>query len=265
MSMNFTKMHGLGNDFVVIDATREDFSLTENQIRNMADRHEGVGFDQLLVLEQPSSRDADFRYRIFNADGGEVEQCGNGARCIARYIHDHHLLKGNEYHLETMGGTIRLLLEDEELISVEMGIPYINSRFKQVELSSGEALPITHVTVGNPHVVIPVSSLTKIDIAAQGQEISTHQQFPDGVNVGFMQIISPEWIILQVYERGSGQTFACGSGACAAVAAGRELGLLGEEVVVEQPGGALVIRWPDAKQPLIMVGPAETVFEGEWL
>jgi len=273
MEFEFTKMHGLGNDFVVIDGINQAIDLGEAQIRFIADRRFGVGCDQLLLVEKPQSSEAEFRYRIFNADGGEVEQCGNGARCFARFVLDNGLTTSQQIPVETAGGLIVLALEANGDVTVNMGVPRFNpqslpfiadapAKLYTLETSAGE-LEISAVSMGNPHAVLQVEDIESADVERLGPEIERHPRFPQRVNVGFMQIISPEAIRLRVYERGAAETLACGTGACAAVAAGRQQGKLGDSVKVSLPGGELVIRWHGENEPLYMTGPATRVFEGK--
>lgn len=272
MKLKFTKMHGLGNDFVVIDAHTQPVSLSPAQIRRMADRHFGIGCDQLLLVERPQG-DADFRYRIFNADGNEVEQCGNGARCFVRFVHDRGLSDKPEIRVETAGGLISPRLESNGLVTVNMGAP----RFSPAAIpfiADSEALTYTlalgdeHITIcalsmGNPHAVQIVEEVDSAPVAIQGPLIEAHPRFPQRVNAGFMQIVDPHHIRLRVYERGSGETLACGTGACAAVVAGIRLGQLESPVRVTTRGGELEIRWQGAQAPVWMTGPAVSVFQGE--
>jgi diaminopimelate epimerase len=273
MTMRFTKMHGLGNDFVVIDATREPVELTPERVRHIADRHFGVGCDQLLVVEPPSQAGVDFRYRIFNADGGEVEQCGNGARCFVRFVHEKGLTAKREIRVETRSGIIAPRLEDNGLVTVDMGVPVLEpARIPFVSDSDavvqpldvgGTMVPVTAVSMGNPHAVQVVADVDAAPVAVQGPLIEGHERFPARVNAGFMQVLSPSRIRLRVYERGAGETLACGTGACAAVVAGILRGLLVSPVRVETRGGELEIAWAGAGAPVMMTGPAVTVFEGE--
>jgi diaminopimelate epimerase len=272
MNINFSKMHGLGNDFVVIDAINQTVSLTPEQIRLIADRHFGIGCDQLLLVEKSQNPTADFVYRIFNADGGEVEQCGNGARCFARFVVDKGLTDKTLISVETRCGLIMLELEKNGEVSVNMGVPVFEpaslpfiadnqSLTYDIHTSAG-TLSIAAVSMGNPHMVLEVENVDKAEIEVLGPELERHSRFPERVNVGFMQIISPSEIRLRVYERGAAETLACGTGACAAVAAGRLQGKLAEIVKVSLPGGELVIRWTKENEPMYMTGPATHVFEG---
>lgn len=272
MEIKFTKMHGLGNDFVVIDAINQSINLTSEQIRYIANRRLGIGCDQLLMVEAPLTQQAEFRYRIFNADGGEVEQCGNGARCFARFVVEKGLTKNKKIPVETNSGLIVLSLEENGEVTVNMGVPIfepaslpfkadVMSTLYKLETSKGE-LDISAVSMGNPHAVLEVENVEHAAVEILGPEIEGHKRFPERVNVGFMQVISADSIKLRVYERGAGETQACGTGACAAVAAGRVLGKLAESVKVSLPGGELVIRWAGENEPLFMTGPAAHVFEG---
>ncbi len=268
----FTKMQGLGNDFVVIDATRSPITLTPAQLRFIADRHFGVGCDQLLMVEPARSADTDFYYRIFNADGGEVEQCGNGARCFVRYVHQRGLTDKKVIRVGTLAGIIEPRLEANGEVTVNMGVP----RFEpaQIPFTVPARLPlydlaidkniikINALSIGNPHAVQVVADADSAPVATQGPLIEAHPLFPQRVNAGFMQVVDRGHIRLRVYERGAGETLACGTGACAAVVAGIERGLLDARVTVSTRGGDLVIVWSGAGQPVLMTGPAVTVFDG---
>ncbi len=272
MKIKFTKMHGLGNDFVVIDGINQTLNLTTKQIQAMADRHFGIGFDQLLLVEKPVSADADFKYRIFNADGSEVAQCGNGARCFARFVRDKSLTTKDEIRVDTDAGQLLLFLNADGLITVNMGIPrhapaevpllveqealYYTVPVEGVDVSFGA------VSMGNPHAVIRVDSIDNAPVAHIGKTLESHTLFPQRANIGFMQIVNRSHIKLRVYERGAAETLACGSGACAAVVVGIEHGLLDSTVRVELAGGELNIHWTGRGQPVFMTGAAETVFEG---
>ncbi len=273
MKLRFTKMHGLGNDFVVIDATRAPVELTPARVRAIADRHFGVGCDQLLVVEPATRPEVDFRYRIFNADGGEVEQCGNGARCFVRYVHEKGLTDKREIRVETRSGLIAPSLREDGLVTVEMGvpelaparIPFLSDSDAVVQpLAVGEVtVAITAVSMGNPHAVQVVADVDSAPVAMQGALIECHERFPARVNAGFMQVIDAHHVRLRVYERGAGETLACGTGACAAVVAGILRGLLESPVRVDTRGGALEISWAGPGTAVLMTGPAVTVFEGE--
>ena len=273
MKFRFSKMHGLGNDFVVIDGVRQAIALTPAQIRFLADRHFGVGCDQLLLVERPTHPDVDFRYRIFNADGGEVEQCGNGARCFVRFVHEQGLTETREIRVETLGGVISPRLEADGTVTVDMGVPVLEPEripfastsaevVQPLEVDGG-SIEITAVSMGNPHAVQVVADVDAAPVAAQGASIEAHPRFPQRVNAGFMQIIGRRHIRLRVFERGVGETLACGTGACAAVVAGILRGQLDSPVRVETRGGELSIAWQGAGTPVSMTGPAVTVFTGE--
>lgn len=273
MRLAFTKMHGAGNDFVVLDGVRQNIALSPEQLRLLADRHFGVGCDQILLVEKSQRPEADFRYRIFNADGGEVEQCGNGARCFVRYVHDKKLTHKREIVVETKSGLISPRLEDDGRVTVNMGapifeparIPFVSdsSEVTQVLDVAGAAIEITAVSMGNPHAVQVVVDANAAPVAEQGPLIEHHPRFPRRVNAGFMQVVDRAHIRLRVYERGAGETLACGTGACAAVVAGIRRGLLDEQVNVATHGGVLTIRWAGEDQPVLMTGPAVMVFDGE--
>lgn len=278
MRIKFSKMHGLGNDFVVIDAISQKLRLTPEKIRFIADRHFGIGCDQILLVEIPESSAVDFRYRIFNADGGEVENCGNGARCFARFVRDRKLTGKRIIKVETASGIIELNVQDDEQVSVNMGaprlepeqIPFTGENKSVIERAviypltiDGKTLQISAVSMGNPHAVHLVDSVKTAEVEKLGPLIENHPQFPARVNAGFMQIVSRNEINLRVYERGAGETLACGTGACAAVVTGRLRGLLNENVKVNLPGGSLQIQWPHEASPVIMTGPAEFVFHGQ--
>lgn len=272
MLIEFTKMHGLGNDFVVIDAISQSISLTTRQIKAMADRHFGIGFDQLLLVEKPSISSADFRYRIFNADGGEVEQCGNGARCFALFVRDRGLTDKAIIPVETAGGLIELKVAKNQ-VTVDMGIPdfqpeklpfLADTQAKTYDLMvNGTVYAIGAVSMGNPHAVLQVDNVDLAGVETVGAAIESHTRFPQRVNVGFMEVINRDQIRLRVYERGAGETLACGTGACAAVAVGRLLGKLNEQVTVFLKGGSLTINWSGEGQHMFMTGPATTVFQGK--
>ena len=268
----FTKMHGLGNDFVVIDAINHPITFTPRQVRALADRRFGIGCDQLLMVERPRTAGVDFRYRIFNADGSEVQQCGNGARCFARFVRDQGLTDKDEIVVETASGIITLYIEGDGMVRVNMGVPNFapaSLPFKaeaeqlvyELELD-GDAVRLGAVSMGNPHAVLEVADIDHAPVASMGPRLESHPLFPERVNVGFMQVMAKDRIRLRVYERGAAETLACGTGACAAVAVGHRWGLLADEVTVSLPGGELRIRWQGEGQPLWMIGPATTVFEG---
>lgn len=273
MRIKFTKMHGLGNDFVVLDAVNQAIDLTLARARFLADRHFGVGCDQILVVEPSARPDADFRYRIFNADGGEVEQCGNGARCFVRFVHDKGLTAKRAIRVETRGGLIEPRLEDDGLVTVDMGVPRFEPSHVPFVTGSdalvqplqldGAGVDITALSMGNPHAVQAVANVDTAPVAEQGPLIENHPRFPQRVNAGFMQVVDRHAIRLRVYERGAGETLACGSGACAAVVAGIARGLLDSPVRVSMRGGELTIAWGGPGQPVRMTGPAVTVFDSE--
>ena len=273
MRLKFLKMHGLGNDFVVLDGVRQPLALSPEQLRFLADRHFGVGCDQILLVEKATRADVDFRYRIFNSDGGEVEQCGNGARCFVRFVHDQGLTDQREIRVETMSGVISPRLEDDGNVTVNMGEPQFDPAKIPFISDSGELLPtlmlgaqdveITAVSMGNPHAVQVISAVDTAPVALQGPLIESHPRFPQRVNAGFMQVKDRHAIALRVYERGAGETLACGTGACAAVAVGIARGLLDSPVRVTTRGGELSIAWGGQGTPVLMSGPAVTVFTGE--
>jgi len=272
--LRFTKMHGLGNDFVVLDGVRQRVQLTPAQVRRLADRRFGVGCDQVLVVEAPTRPDVDFRYRIFNADGGEVEQCGNGARCFVKFVRDQGLTGKREIRVETAGGVIVPVQGDDGRVTVDMGVP----RFAPADIpfvAGGEAathpldvegrvVDVSVVSMGNPHAVQVVADVERAPVTTEGPAIEHHPRFPERVNAGYMEVRDRANIRLRVWERGAGETLACGTGACAAVVAGIRRGLLAREVRVETRGGALAIAWAGPGAPVTMTGPATTVFEGEW-
>ncbi len=272
MRLNFTKMHGLGNDFVVFDAVSQRLSLTSEQVRFLADRRVGIGCDQVLLVEPPRTADVDFRYRIFNADGREVEQCGNGARCFARFVREKGLTDKSEIAVETAAGIIRPRMEADGEVTVDMGQPRFDpevlpflaqTRALDYSLTVGsENVVIGAVSMGNPHAVLRVDDVDEAPVATLGPLLESHERFPRRVNVGFMQVVARDHIRLRVYERGAGETLACGTGACAAVCLGRLWSLLADRVEVELPGGPLWIQWDGRRGSVWMTGPAETVFEG---
>lgn len=273
MKLHFTKMHGAGNDFVVVDGISQAVNLSPEQIRHVADRHFGVGCDQLLLVEKPTHPDADFRYRIFNADGGEVEQCGNGARCFVRFVVDKKLTAKREIAVETRSGLIQPRLEADGRVTVNMGAP----RFEPAEIPfaaparaltyelevGGTAITINALSMGNPHAVQIVDDVNTAPVDTLGPLIERHPRFPNRVNAGFMQIVDRRHIKLRVYERGAGETLSCGTGACAAAVAGMMRGLLDSRVEAETRGGVLTLEWQGEGHPVMMTGPAATVFEGD--
>jgi len=261
MALDFTKMEGAGNDFVVFDCTRKNFELRKEQIQKLADRHFGIGCDQILVVERPSKPGMDFRYRIFNADGGEVEQCGNGARCFVKFVHAKGLTTKREIRVETLGGTIVPRLEDDGEVSVDMGPPAIEV-LKEDLVLNGLTLNLSILSMGNPHAVQVVADVEKAPVTTQGPLLEHHPRFPNRVNAGYMQVRDRRRIALRVWERGAGETLACGTGACAAVVAGILRGLLDAPVAVETRGGTLTISWAGGDNAVWMKGPARSVFEG---
>jgi diaminopimelate epimerase len=291
VKLKFTKMQGVGNDFVVFDGVAQRVDLTAAELRRLADRHFGVGADQILVVERPRRPDVDFSYRIFNADGGEVEQCGNGARCFVRFVRDRALTAKREIRVETLSGVITPRLEDDGRVTVDMGGPAFEparipfdatglAPVRELPVSSplaagarlgdvwpldvyGRTVHVVVVSMGNPHAVQLVADVESAPVATQGPLIESHPRFPQRVNAGYMQVLDRSRIALRVYERGTGETLACGTGACAAVVAGIRLGLLDSPVAVAMRGGELTVRWSGADNPVYMTGPAETVFEGE--
>ena len=273
MLLKFTKMHGAGNDFVVLDGVRQHIELSPEQLRLLADRHFGVGCDQILLVEKAENKDADFRYRIFNADGGEVEQCGNGARCFVRFVHDQKLTTKREIVVETHSGLISPRLEQDGRVTVNMGAPIFDPALipfdggtgavsEPLEVA-GETLKISALSMGNPHAVQVVEDIEHAPVENLGPLIEHHPRFPKRVNAGFMQVMDRNNIRLRVYERGAGETLSCGTGACAAVVAGIRRGLLDSPVNVATRGGMLTIAWDGGNAPVLMTGPAITVFTGE--
>jgi diaminopimelate epimerase len=272
MTLEFTKMHGLGNDFVVFDGVNQKVVLDETQLRAIADRHFGVGCDQILFVEPARRPDTEFYYRIFNADGREVEQCGNGARCFARFVHDKGLTRSNEIAVGTAGGNIRLYLEPDGQVRVNMGPPHLQP--KEIPFDAelraesyplqldGESYEIGAVSMGNPHAILLVEETKDAPVERLGPLIEHHARFPRRTNVGFMAVRSRDLIDLRVHERGTGETLACGTGACAAVVYGRARGMLDERVQVRLPGGALVVSWAGNDETVWMTGPAVRVFDG---
>lgn len=271
--INFTKMHGLGNDFMVIDAINQDINLSPAQIKLMADRHFGIGFDQLLLVDQPVSNNANFKYRIFNADGSEVSQCGNGARCFARFVREKCLFDGDEITVDTNSGQLVLNFTENDLVIVNMGIPKHapnqiplqadrEAKTYAVEINDS-IIEFGAVSMGNPHAVIRVENISEALVIDVGQILESHALFPERANIGFMQVINRKHIKLRVYERGAAETLACGSGACAAVVVGFEQNLLDNKVTVDLPGGQLLISWAGRGASVFMTGPATTVFDGK--
>jgi diaminopimelate epimerase len=273
MNLRFTKMQGAGNDFIVLDCTRTPFALTRAQLRQLSDRRFGVGCDQFLIVEPAVRRDADFNYRIFNADGDEVEACGNGARAFVRYVRDKDLTTKSSITVDTAGGRLLLTEDDAGLITVNMGVPRL--RASEIPFTAdhdgvshtldvaGTPREITVVNMGNPHAVQIVADTDSAPVSTEGPRIEHHARFPQRVNAGFMEIIGRREIRLRVWERGAGETLACGTGACAAVVAGIERGLLDSPVTVHARGGDLNLSWAGRGQAVMLAGPATTVFEGE--
>ncbi|MED5620431.1 diaminopimelate epimerase [Ideonella sp. BN130291] len=281
MRLRFTKMHGAGNDFVVLDATREPLALSAEQLRKLGDRRFGVGADQILMVERSSQPGIDFRYRIFNNDGGEVEQCGNGSRCFVRYVREHGLTEQRTVRVETMNTVLELREQDDGRVTVDMSapvfdlaaVPFDASRLTPREvngfalwplaLGDGDQVDVAVLSMGNPHAVQRVVDVDRAPVAIQGPQIEAHERFPRRVNAGFLQVVNRSHVKLRVFERGAGETLACGTGACAAVVAGIRLGWLDNTVDVDMRGGRLTIEWAGGSSPVLMTGPAETVFEGE--
>lgn len=273
MTLEFTKMHGLGNDFMVIDAINQSVFLNAQQIQQLADRHQGVGFDQLLLVEAATTTNADFRYRIYNADGSEVGQCGNGARCFMQFVHEHGLTQKDMLQVETLGGPLQLIREADGQVTVDMGVPRLepadipflaDARDLTYAIEVNNiSLEIAAVSMGNPHAVLRVDSVDSAPVAELGPALEGHARFPERVNAGFMEIIDADTMRLRVYERGAGETLACGSGACAAVVAGSLQGHLSARVKVLLNGGELVVSWAGEGQPVLMTGPATTVYQGQ--
>jgi diaminopimelate epimerase len=273
MHFHFSKMHGLGNDFMVVDCITQNIFFSPDLIRRLADRHTGIGFDQLLVVEAPYDPETDFHYRIFNADGSEVEQCGNGARCFARFVRMKGLTNKYSISVSTKKGKMVLSIEEDDQVTVNMGVPEfepskIPFKAKQTEKTyilrtEDKTLFCGAVSMGNPHVVTVVDDVATADVDTLGPLLESHERFPERVNAGFMQVVNRNEVNLRVYERGAGETQACGSGACGAVAVGIVQGLLDENVKVNLPGGSLNIQWQGAGKPLYMTGPATHVFDGQ--
>ncbi len=272
MNLEFTKMHGLGNDFVVIDALNQQVVLDETQVRALADRRFGIGCDQVLLVERPRHAATEFFYRIYNADGGEVEQCGNGARCFARFVADKGMTRNRQIAVGTAAGNITLYLEDDDQVRVNMGRPHLTPDNVPFEADAqadrytidvdGRTLEIGAVSMGNPHAVLLVEDTASAPVETLGPALERHPRFPQRANVGFMAVRDESHVDLRVFERGAGETLACGTGACAAVVYGRQRGLLAERVSVRLPGGTLVISWAGINEPVWMTGPAVSVFDG---
>ena len=277
MKLHFTKMHGIGNDFIVLDHTKSPFQLTQEMIQSLSHRQLGIGFDQLLVVEGSTLKDVDFKYRIFNQDGSEVEQCGNGARCFYRFVKDKHLTEKELIRVETKSGVITLTEDHEHMIEVNMGAPIFNPKLipfisdtEKNEYSISIDLPnqkeminVAVLSMGNPHAVITVEDIDKAPVKTLGAYLESHALFPKRVNVGFMEIVTPHHIRLRVFERGVGETLACGTGACAAAVSGIKRHLLTTPVKVDMTGGSLSIDWKGDTNPVMMKGPAVTIYEGD--
>lgn len=273
MLVRFTKMHGLGNDFLVLDTITQKVKVNSALVAKLADRNFGVGFDQMLIVEPPTDPDMDFRYRIFNADGSEVEHCGNGARCFAKFVRDKRLTAKETVAVETQKGPIYLTITEDRQVVVDMGAPVLEPQ--QIPFSAdqqaatypidvaGQTIEISAVSMGNPHGVLVVDAVDTAPVDSWGPELEAHPKFPAKANIGFMEVVDRNSIRLRVFERGAGETLACGTGACAAVVAGQLRGLLDPGVTVQLPGGTLQIDWNGAGQPLVMTGPATTVYEGQ--
>lgn len=272
--LKFSKMHGLGNDFVVIDAINQSVQLSSKQIQFIADRRFGIGCDQILIVEEPTQENVDFRYRIFNADGSEVEQCGNGVRCFARFVRDKQLTDKDTIAVETGAGIVYPTLQEDGNVTVDMGLPQFkpkdipflcdNQAIRYtLPLDDERSIEIGSVSMGNPHAVMLVDDIESADVDTIGPMVERHRQFPQRVNVGFMQVIDRNNVDLRVYERGAGETLACGTGACAAVVVGIQQGFLERDVRVSLPGGDLNIVWAGDNESVWMTGPATHVFDGE--
>lgn len=271
--LQFTKMHGLGNDFMVVDGISQRFDLSGEDLTRLAARKTGIGFDQLILVEPPTRKDTAFKYRIFNADGSEVSQCGNGARCFAKFVKDRGLTDLNDFWVETNAGNIKLSLLDDGQVRVNMGIPRFDPAYIPLREQTqqdryslefkGKILQFSALEIGNPHAIFEVDSLAEAPVEELGVYLQSHELFPERVNVGFSQHLSANEISLRVFERGVGETRACGSGACAAVIAGHRLGLLGKEVWVNVLGGRLLIEYPDTNSSVFLTGSATTVYRGK--
>lgn len=276
MELPFTKMHGLGNDLVVVDLVSNHVELTVEQIRLMGDRHLGIGFDQLLLIEPPSDPGVDFDYRIYNCDGAEVEHCGNGARCFATFVTEKGLTRRNPIRVKTVNRILSLEIQDDGQVTVDMAAPEFSpaaipliaekqaQTYRRTIEVNGESMTVEFcaLSMGNPHAVIIVEDLDKTAVKEIGTALGAHPDFPEGANIGFMQILGRDAIRLRVFERGAGETLACGTGACAAVVAGCLLGHLGDTVTVNLKGGSLRISWQQNDAPVLMTGPTTTVYEG---
>lgn len=273
MWLKFTKMHGAGNDFVVIDCISQQVNMTPERARKIADRHFGIGCDQILLVEPPEQMDVDFNYRIFNNDGSEVEQCGNGARCFAKYVRDRKLCGRNPIRVSTASGIIEITVNKDHTVNVDMGEPIFEpaaipilaenkAPLYDVDID-GKELSFAAVSMGNPHAVITVEDIDIAPVESLGAQLESHPFFPKKVNVGFMQVVNDQEIRLRVFERGAGETLACGTGACAAVVAGIQTNRLRSPVDVHLAGGTLKIDWQDSRHSVILTGGAKTVFHGQ--
>jgi diaminopimelate epimerase len=274
MLLRFTKMHGLGNDFMVIDAISQKVRMRPDLVKELADRNFGIGFDQMLLVEPPTEPTMDFRYRIYNADGSEVEHCGNGARCFARFVRDKGLIMRDEMQVETARGRAILAIKGRDQVEVDMGAPELRplevpttyteqATIYTTQLADGTEVEFGAVSMGNPHALLVVDSVANAPVESWGPELESHSVFPNRANIGFMEVISPSEVRLRVYERGAGETQACGTGACAAVVSGRLRGLLDQRVTVHLPGGDLEIEWAGEGHSVMMTGPVATVYEGQ--
>lgn len=273
MLLRFTKMHGLGNDFMVLDLVSQHAHVQPRHVKQWGDRNFGVGFDQLLIVEPPSTPDADFRYRIFNCDGTEVEQCGNGARCFARFVVDKRLTAKKTIRVETKGGMIELTIANDGQVTVDMGAPRLlpdqvpfladHEALSYAVDVDGQSFELAAISMGNPHGVLRVEDVDSAPVRTLGPKLEVHERFPQKANIGFLQVVNPHQARLRVWERGVGETLACGTGACAAAVAGIRQGWLQSPVQIELPGGRLSIEWAGPGQPVMMTGPAVRVFEGQ--
>ena len=278
MKLRFAKMHGIGNDFMVLDLVTQNVELTADRIKRWSDRRTGVGFDQLLAVMPPSDPTTDFRYRIFNRDGTQAEQCGNGARCFAKFVRDHGLSVKQSLTLETSSGLVRTRMLEDDRVAVEMGVPGVEPgdvpfrpelaealadgvRYR-LPVADGEVV-VAPVSIGNPHAVIEIDDIVNAPVKRVGMQVQASEAFPEGVNVGFLQIVEPGFARLRVFERGAGETRACGSGACAAMVVGRLTGQLESRVMVSLRGGEVQLRWPGEGESVTMTGPAAQIYEGQ--
>lgn len=273
MLLRFTKMHGLGNDFVVLDLLSQNVRISKALVKRLADRHFGIGCDQVLLVEHPRDPDVDFRYRIFNADGSEVEQCGNGSRCFAKFVADKQMTGRNPIRVETKGGILELAIQKDGQVRVNMGeprfapadIPFVAEQEQSVYAidCKGREMDISIASMGNPHGVLLVENIRRTRVDKIGRALSKHERFPENANIGFMQIVDENHFKLRVFERGVGETLACGTGACAAFVTGVQRGLLSNQASAQLPGGSLELQWEGPGNPVFMTGPATTVFEGQ--